>query len=92
MRDGKVIGGWFEAYQACQAIFPRIITAQPRIVIRWSLADRGASLLASGRSQPAARYSGVARLHGAEALALTAGKRPTQFPEESYKLTLIGQG
>ncbi len=34
------------------------------------------------RSRAAARYSSVASLHGAEALALTESKRPIQFPEE----------
>ena len=36
------------------------------------------------RSRAAARYSSVASLHGAEALALTESKRPTQFPEEPF--------
>ncbi len=37
------------------------------------------------RSRAAARYSSVASRHGAEALALTEGKRLTQFPQEPHE-------
>ncbi len=42
------------------------------------------------RSRAAARYSSVASLHGAGALALTESKRATQFPEEPKMIRVEG--